>query len=59
MCVKKIYYEGVVNLIRGVGRIIRFSLSNKFLAKGCSRMIFATFHPGKVGSKSFILLNSI
>ena len=47
MCVKKIDYEVVKNLIRGVGRIIRFRLSNQFLAKGCSRMIFATFGQSK------------
>ena len=34
MCVKKIDYEIVKNLIRGVGRIIRFRMSNQFLAKG-------------------------
>jgi len=36
MCVKKIDYDVVKNLIWAVGGIIRFRHSNQFLAKGCA-----------------------
>jgi len=36
ICVKKIDYDVVKNLIRAVGGIIRFRQSNQFLAKGCA-----------------------
>ena len=47
--VNKIDHEGVKNLIRGVGRIIRFSHNDQFLAIFVQSVIFASFHLGKEG----------